>query len=463
MFARRVCLHLPNRLISFPTVQVLVGCKIDLRLDRAPTSLNRHFLLKQEHLSHQNSLSNLNQINNLTHNQPNQLNKTISSLHYGHFKTLALYCCRHGRLCTCYHSRICATNCSIANLKRDAKLSSLSNSSGCLLRASTPKHELCKENVIRCNRVLLKQQSPTRNSTNTEDSFSGSEDAELQSNTLSNSSCSLNGQDKSTFSNSIYRHNQSMLTTLVHQQVEQQQCANSLNSSESEESEATEQAPEDDHIHEDSVRVCDYEVTGRFDSADNHLDLSRPPVEHLQSSLEEASKSQSLLIKSLKFSNRSKLLRGYKSLSNADSNNNRPPNGKLSLDLSKKEAKVPKSSSLKQKLSTILGVNSSYSNSSLIYPSKSEKKLSQLFYSGNRKLSDTSLPLSFVYKAGEPQSSFITTEEGIKLCAKIGAQAYVECSSKLNIGVDEVFRTAIKLSIKNPIIKFQQLDMCSLS
>lgn len=416
----------------------------------------------------------MNLINNLSHNQPNQLNKTISSLHYGHFKTLALYCCRHGRLCTCYHSRICATNC-IDSIKRKAKqLSSLSNSSSCLLAASTPaKHDLCKENVIRCNRMLLKQASPTRNSTNTEDSFSSSEDAELQSNTLSNSSCSLNGQEKSTFSNtysnSIYRHNQSMLNTLIHQQIEQQQCANSLNSSESEESEVTEHAPEedDDHIHEDHVQACDYEETvdSHFNADERHLNLDRPPVDHLQSSMEETGKSKPLLIKNLKFSNRSKLLKGYKSFSNADNNNNRPPN---KVDLNKKDTKAPKSSSLRQKLSTILGVNSGYSNSSSIYASKSksEKKLSHLFYS--RKLSDTSLPFSFIYKANhhdepEPQSPFITTEEGLKLCAKIGAQAYVECSSKMNIGVDEVFRTAIKLSIKNPILKFQQFDMCSLS
>lgn len=419
-------------------------------------------------MNHQNSLSNLNRINNLSHNQPNQLNKTISSLHYGHFKTLALYCCRHGRLCTCYHSRICATNC-IDNIKRKAKqLSSLSNSSSCLLTASTQaKHGLCKENVIRCNRMLLKQTSPTRNSTNTEDSFSSSEDAELQSNTLSNSSCSLNGQEKSTFSNtysnSIYRHNQSMLNTLIHQQIEQQQCANSLNSSESEESEVTEHTPEEDDLHEDHEdHVQAYEPSGHF-AGDDHLNL--PPVDHLQSSMEEASKSQPLLIKNLKFSNRSKLLKGYKSFSNADTNNNRPP---TKVDLNKKDTKAPKSSSLKQKLSTMLGVNSGYSNvnSSPIYTSKSEKKLSHLFY--NRKLSDTSLPFSLIYRANhhdepEPQSPFITTEEGLKLCAKIGAQAYVECSSKMNIGVDEVFRTAIKLSIKNPILKFQQFDMCSLS
>lgn len=319
--------------------------------------------------------------------------------------------------------------------------------------------------MIRCNRVLLKQQSPTRNSANTEDSFSGSEDAELASNTLSTSSCSLNGQEKSTFSNtysnSIYRHNQSMLNTLIHQQVEQQQCANSLNSSESEESELAEQVQDDEHIHEDNVQACDYEtMSGHFNGADHHhLDLSGPPVDHLQSSMEETSKSQPLLIKNFKFSNRSKLLRGYKNLSSADSNNNRQPNNKVNLDLSKK---TPKSSSLKQKLSTIF--NSSYSSvsSPSIYPSKSEKKLSHLFQP--RKLSEPSLPLPFIYNGDqEPQSPFITTEEGIKLCAKIGAQAYVECSSKMNIGVDEVFRTAIKLSIKNPIIKFQQLDMCSLS
>ncbi|KAK4336925.1 hypothetical protein RND71_043531 [Anisodus tanguticus] len=58
-------------------------------------------------------------------------------------------------------------------------------------------------------------------------------------------------------------------------------------------------------------------------------------------------------------------------------------------------------------------------------------------------------------------SSLITTEEGLKLCTKIGASAYVECSAKLNIGVDEVFKTALKLTIRHPL--FMKMDLCNLS
>lgn len=462
---------------------VLVGCKIDLRLDRTSNSLNHHFMLKQDHLNnYPNSLSNLNKINNSL-NQSTQLNKTISSLNYGHFKTLVLYCCRHGRLCTCYHSRICATNC-VNNYKNNRNRSmNLSNSSACLLvshSTTTPtKTSLCKDNIIECNRILVEQQSPPRNSTNTEDSFSSSEaEEELQSNTLSNSSCSLNGPDKNNYNNSIYRHNQSMLNTLIHQQVEQQyqkqQCSNSLNSSESEESEIIESMVVQDNYqdtvdhHLTDLNHLDYSQSINNQDLNENLTDFKLPVDHLQSTNEEI-KSQPLLVKNLNFINRSKLFKGYKNFTNTDDNNNRSLN-KVNLDLNKKDKKILKSSSLKQKLSTILGV-SNYKNTPSIYSSKSEKKLSNPFHNRKLNASSSSLPFSLMMnksnnskEQSNSPSPFITTEEGLKLCDKIGAQAYVECSSKMNIGVDEVFRTAIKLSIKHPIsMKFHQLDLCSLT
>jgi len=429
---------------------LLVGCKIDLRLDR---TTNRHFLLKQDHLTSSRA-------NSLSQHQ----NNSISSLHYGLFKTLHLNCCRHGgRPCTCYHSRICATSC-LNSIKR--KPSNLSNSSSCLITTPTKTTSLSnKDSIIRANRMLLQQQSPTRNSTNTEDSSSSEADVEelqsnTMSNTMSNSSCSLNGQD--TYNNSIYRHNQSMLNTLIHQQVEQQ-CSNSLNSSESDESETIDDQQINHQINNDLI---------------DSLDVNHLPVD-LQSSIiednDDTSKSQPILIKNFKINNRSKLFgKGYKSFitqSTDDSTRSLKMNNKSNLDFSKKsfaslkDRKMFKNSSLKQKLSTMF---SSSTVSSSIYPSKSEKKLSNLFYNRKLSTSSSSLPFSLIVKADhkpidQPISPFITTEEGISLCSKIGAQAYVECSSKMNIGVDEVFRTALKLSIKHPIsMKFNQMDMCSI-
>ena len=413
---------------------VLVGCKIDLRLDRTANSLNRHFMLKQDHLS------NMNRMNSLS----SQPNNTISSLHYGLFKTLALYCCRHGRPCTCYHSRICATSCLNNSIKR--KASNLSNSSSCLLSTPT-KSSLCnKDSIIRCNRMLLEQQSSTRNSTNTEDSFSSSE-ADGEENAMSNSSCSLNGHD--TYNNSIYRHNQSMLNTLIHQQIEQQ-CGNSLNSSESDESEVADNQ-DDQQISQLNHDLIDSNLLN------SHLSpIADLPVDHLQSIIEETTKSQPLLIKNLKLTNRSKLFKGYKSFINpsTDDTSRSLKLNKANLDLNKKsfaslkDRKLFKNSSLKQKLSTMFGMSSTMNSS--IYPSKSEKKLSSLFY--NRKLSASSSSLPFsLHKSSSDSSTeseqqsihspFITTEEGLSLCNKIGAMAYVECSSKMNIGVDEVFKT----------------------
>ena len=406
---------------------LLVGCKIDLRLNGASTNQNRHFILKQEHLNHQANLSGLN--------LPNQLNKTISSIHYNQFKTLALYCCRHARLCTCYHSRICATNCR-NNMQKNKTTTSrqltnqLSNSSSCLLNnAPTSNASLaCKDNIIRCNRMLLQQQSPIRNSTEEEDSFSSSEDAEeLQSNTLSNSSCSLNGQDKITFNNtynnSIYRHNQSMLNTLMHNQQLETRCNNSLNSSESEESEAIDNVQVD--MHDALLQDNNY----HDDTIDNHLinqtnlnhrlpnDNRSPAADCLQSSLEDTNKQPFLKC-------RSKLFKGYKNLTNTDDNNNRSLklNNKINLDLSKKEKKLFKSSSLKQKLSTIFNVNSSQSKIN-----QSERKLSSLFYNRKLNTSSASLPFSLMYNklSAKEQSPLISTEEGLRLCSKIGAHAYV--------------------------------------
>ncbi|KAJ6642441.1 Ras-like GTP-binding protein RHO [Pseudolycoriella hygida] len=448
---------------------VLVGCKIDLRLDRTTTSLNRHFMLKQEHLNRINSFSSTHQTNN---------NNTISSLHYGLFKTLTSYCCRHERMCTCYHSRVCSTRCmNTSSFKH--KSSNLSNSSNCLLNTSSNDEQTAKNNIIHCNRMRLHAKSPTRNSTNTEpDSLSNSDvDGEevhsnTMSNTMSSSSCSLNATNHksnftqhsaydNTYNNSIYRHNQSMLNTLIHQQIEQKQCANSLNSSESDESEVID-GQEEQQINQIGA-----------------LDLHLPVTEHLQSSIENqphttttrsavSAKSQPNLMKALKFPHRSRLFKGYKSFINSSTETETQSRSlklnKMNMELSKKsctslkDRKIFKTSSLKQKLSTLLGVNSNSSTmaSSSIYPSKSEKKLTNLFY--NRKLSTSSASLTFpsIYKANSSVvdhhsiddddssingGSFITTEEGLRLCAKIGAQAYVECSSKMNIGVDDVFRT----------------------
>ena len=294
--------------------------------------------------------------------------------------------------------------------------------------------------------MLLEQQSSTRNSTNTEDSFSSSE-ADGEENAMSNSSCSLNGHD--TYNNSIYRHNQSMLNTLIHQQIEQQ-CGNSLNSSESDESEVADNQ-DDQQISQLNHDLIDSNLLN------SHLSpIADLPVDHLQSIIEETTKSQPLLIKNLKLTNRSKLFKGYKSFINpsTDDTSRSLKLNKANLDLNKKsfaslkDRKLFKNSSLKQKLSTMFGMSSTMNSS--IYPSKSEKKLSSLFY--NRKLSASSSSLPFsLHKSSSDSSTeseqqsihspFITTEEGLSLCNKIGAMAYVECSSKMNIGVDEVFKT----------------------
>lgn len=405
---------------------VLVGCKIDLRYERP--NINNHLLLKQEHL---NNLNNrLTNDLNLKNNQDNSSIKSInSSLNHGFYKTLALYCCRHGRLCTCYHSRICATNC--LNIKR--KPNQLSNSTSYLLTATSTKTlnnnglksptqtSLDKDNITRCNRMLLELKSPSKHNSNMEEdsNFSGLEDNEELSNTMSNSSCSLNCvQDKSSltssnnYNNSIYRHNQSMLNALIHQQVaeqQQQQCNrslnnHSLNSSESDESEINDNQADAQNQEDDEFKM------------DHHLPSL--PVNHLQSSIEESAKSQPNLIKNLNSNNRTRLWRGYKSFVNTD---NRSMKSQTKL----KDKCLFKNSSLKQKLGTILGYNSNANLSSSIYPCKSERKLHNLLLNRKLSTSNSNLPFSLplIYKSktetnlkiNDKQSiPLITTEEGKK-------------------------------------------------
>jgi Ras family protein A len=47
------------------------------------------------------------------------------------------------------------------------------------------------------------------------------------------------------------------------------------------------------------------------------------------------------------------------------------------------------------------------------------------------------------------QLKVVTTEQGITLANKLGAYAYMECSAKTRVGVEEVFETAAKVALSN--------------
>lgn len=59
------------------------------------------------------------------------------------------------------------------------------------------------------------------------------------------------------------------------------------------------------------------------------------------------------------------------------------------------------------------------------------------------------------------QTDLIGKQEALELCSEIHAVEYVECSARQNIGVDQVFRTAMKLCVRSSH-RFRH-EMCSIS
>jgi len=63
---------------------------------------------------------------------------------------------------------------------------------------------------------------------------------------------------------------------------------------------------------------------------------------------------------------------------------------------------------------------------------------------------------------GEEGNHLITEEEGRKEAKSLGAADYVECSSLLGEGVENVFKTAIKVAIKFPVEEPKKRKKCTL-
>eukprot|EP00026_Physarum_polycephalum_P018333 Phypoly_transcript_19879.p1 GENE.Phypoly_transcript_19879~~Phypoly_transcript_19879.p1 ORF type:complete len:219 (+),score=24.91 Phypoly_transcript_19879:40-696(+) len=58
-----------------------------------------------------------------------------------------------------------------------------------------------------------------------------------------------------------------------------------------------------------------------------------------------------------------------------------------------------------------------------------------------------------------PTGLLVTIEKGIKVARKIGAVGYYECSPELYTGIDELFKVAIGVGLKDPdVLKVKEID-----